>query len=226
MADQMLATVTYDDDVKLVLELNETIAEAEALEPTSLTKAKWHPDWLQWEHGICKELATLKKAGTWDLVEPPVGANIIGSKWVFHTKKDAARNVVHHKVCLVVQGFLQVPGVDYFDTYTPVAKLASIHTVLALAACLNLELHQINIKGAYLNSELNNNKAIYMRQPPGYANPDHPRYVCRLHVLNRRRRHVLGVEETRNRFALNDRERVRCRNARHERSAMAALVYW
>ena len=63
---------------------------------------------------------------------------------------------------LVTQGFLQVPSVDYFDTYTPVAKLASIRMVLALAARLDLELHQIDIS-AYLNGELNNDEAIYMR---------------------------------------------------------------
>ena len=106
MANQMLATAAYNDDNELVLELNETIAEAEALEPTSLTKAKWCSDWLQWEHGICKELAMLKKASTWDLIESPVGTNIIGSKWIFCTKKDAAGNVVRHKACLVMQGFL------------------------------------------------------------------------------------------------------------------------
>ena len=93
-ANQTLAAAAYDDDIKLVLELNETIAEAEALEPTSLTEAKWRPDWPQWEHSIREELATLEKAGTWDLVKPPMGTNIVGSKWVFHAKKDAAGNVV------------------------------------------------------------------------------------------------------------------------------------
>ena len=179
-ANQMLATAAYDEDIKLILKLNETIAEAEALEPTSLAEAKRCPDWLQWEHGIREELAILEKASTWDLVEPPAGANIVGSKWVFHAKKDAVGNVVRHKVRLIMQGFLQVPSIDYFNTYAPVAKLTSIHMVLALAAHLDLKLHQINIKGAYLNGELNDNKAIYMRQPPGYANPDHLHYVCRL----------------------------------------------
>ena len=81
-------------NIELILELNETIAEAEALEPTSLAKAKRRPDWPQWEHGIRKELATLEKAGTWELVEQPAGANIIRSKWVFCAKKDATGNVV------------------------------------------------------------------------------------------------------------------------------------
>ena len=64
--------------------------------------------------------------------------------------------------------------------YAPVTKLTSIHMVLTLATRLDLELHQIDIKGAYLNGELNDNEAIYMCQPPGYANPDHLCYVCRL----------------------------------------------
>ena len=148
---------------------------------TSLAEAKRRPDWLQWEQGIREELATLDKASTWELVDPPAGVNIVGSKWVFRTKKDAAGNVVHHKARLVAQGFLQVPGVDYFDTYAPVAKFASIRTVLALAARLDLELHQIDIKGAYLNSELNDKEAIYMCQPPGYADPALPCHVCHLH---------------------------------------------
>ena len=122
----------------------------------------------------------MQKASTWELVYPPQGANIVGSKWVFHTKKDAAGNVVRYKAHLVAQGFSQVPGVDYFNTYTLVTKLASIHTVLTLAARQNLELHQVDIKGAYLNGELTDGKCISMRQRPGYANPTHPKWVCRL----------------------------------------------
>jgi Reverse transcriptase (RNA-dependent DNA polymerase) len=74
---------------------------------------------------------------------------------------------VRYKVRLVAQGFSQVPGVDYFDTYAPAAKLASIRTVLALAAAKDMELHQIDIKGTYLNGELTDKETIYMSQPPG-----------------------------------------------------------
>jgi hypothetical protein len=77
----------------------------------------------------------------------------------------------------VAQGFSQVPGVDYFDTFVPVAWLASIRAVLAFAAAENLETGQIDIKGAYLNGELTDGETIYMRQAPGYAEG---RLVCRL----------------------------------------------
>ena len=103
------------------------------------------------------------------MVEPPAGANIVGSKWVFQAKKDADGNVIRKKAHLIAQGFSQVPGVDYFNTFAPVARLASIRTIMALAACNNMEMDQINIKGAYLNSKLTPDKVIYMCQPPGYA---------------------------------------------------------
>jgi len=85
----------------------------------------------------------------------------VGSKWVFQAKKDAADTTKPDS--------LQVSGVDYFDTFTPVACLASIWTVLAFAASENYETGQIDIKGAYLNDELTKDEVIYMKQPPGYS---------------------------------------------------------
>ncbi len=107
--------------------------EAEALEPRMLTKAKCCPDWPLWENTITKELATLKTAGTWRLEEAPPGANVISSKWVFKAKKDAARNIAHYKACLVAQGFSQIGGVDYDNTYAPIVKLASSRALIAMA---------------------------------------------------------------------------------------------
>lgn len=132
------------------------IAEAEGLDPTSLADARRRPDWLDWEKAIQEELTTLKEAGTWILVDAPPGANIVGSKWVFRVKKDADGNIARKKARLVAQGFSQVPGIDYFDTFAPVARLASIRTVLALAARDDMELHQVDIKGADLNGPWRN----------------------------------------------------------------------
>ena len=80
----------------------------------------------------------------------------------------------------MAQGFSQVPGVDYFDTFTPVARLASICAVLSMAAVHDLELHQVDIKGAYLNGKLTTDKVIYMKQPPDYPAPNSKGQVCRL----------------------------------------------
>src|SRR5271168_2704740 len=143
-------------------------SNSEALEPRSLAEAQKRSDWPLWEKAIHEELATLKAAGTWEVVDKPEGANVVGSKWVFRAKKDPAGNVVRYKARLVAQGFSQVPGVDYFDTFAPVARLASIRTVLAFAAAEDYETGQIDIKGAYLNGELTSDEVIFMRQPPGY----------------------------------------------------------
>ena len=111
---------------------------------------------------------TLKVAGTWEVVDAPEGVNVVGSKWVFQAKKDAAGNVIHYKAHLVAQGFSQVPGMDYFNTFAPIVCLASIQTVLAFATAENYETSQIDIKAAYLNGELTEEEVIFMKQAPGY----------------------------------------------------------
>ena len=168
------------DWMMLMEDVMAQMSEMEGLEPQSLAAAKKSPDWPAWEKAIHEELDTLKAAGTWETVSPPEGANIVGSKWVFKAKKDAAGVVVRYKARLVAQGFSQVPGIDYFDTFAPVARLASIRMVLAIAAAENLEIHQIDIKGAYLNGELTDEEIVYMKQPPGYPVSSDSSEACRL----------------------------------------------
>ena len=131
VAAAYLTTIIEDSDdvlcaINLAMAMEGATAESEALEPRSLAEAHRCPDWLQWEASIREELTTLQAVGTWELVDIPRGTNVVGSKWVFRTKKDAAGNVVCHKAQLVAQGYSQVEGVDYFDTFAPVATLASI----------------------------------------------------------------------------------------------------
>ena len=80
---------------------------------------------------------------------------------VFKAKKDAAGFIAHLKARLVAQGFSQIGGANYDDTYTPVAHLASSRAIIAMANHLDLLLHQVDIKGAYLNRELNDNEVLY-----------------------------------------------------------------
>ena len=110
----------------------------------------------------------MKVARTWRLKEAPLRANIISSKWVFKAKKDAVGNIVHYKARLVAQGFSQIGSINYDDTYTLVAHLASLHAIIVMANQLGLELHQVNIKGVYLNGILHEDEVLYMQHPPGY----------------------------------------------------------
>jgi hypothetical protein len=114
-----------------------------------------------------EERKALETHGTWELVEPPIGANIVGCRWVYALKRDAAGNIVRYKARLVAQRFSQIPGVDYFDTYAPVAKMASIQTMLVLGARYNYEIHQVDVKNVYLNGRFENDEVVYMKMPPG-----------------------------------------------------------
>ena len=120
-ADWMMVADFLDEYI-MVAEMS----DLEALELRSLNEAKHQPDWPLWEKAIHKELALLPEAGTWELTDAPNNANVVGSKWVFHAKKDATRVIVCYKACLITQGFSQAPGVNYFDMFTPMAKLTSI----------------------------------------------------------------------------------------------------
>ncbi len=173
--------VLLEDFVGFEKVLAVEMSDVEALEPQMLVEAKHRLDWPLWEKAIEEELATLKKASTWRMEEAPPEANVINSKWVFKAKKDAVGNITHYKAQLVAQGFSQIGGVDYDDIYTPVAKMASFQAIIAMANKLGLVLHQVDIKGAYLNRVLNDDKVLYMVHPPGYKPSDAAK--CVLHLL-------------------------------------------
>ena len=115
-----------------------------------------------------RELATLERAGTWITVPRLSGKNIVGSKWVFRVKCKADGSVDKYKARLVARGFTQIYGVDYFTTFSPVAKLSSFRTILAITARNNWDIESFDFNGAYLNGKLDNNEEIYMYPAPGY----------------------------------------------------------
>ncbi|KAJ3473654.1 hypothetical protein NLI96_g12893 [Meripilus lineatus] len=150
----------------------------EEAEPKSYKEAVKGKEAEHWMKGCEKEMGRLKRYGTYILVEPPAGANIIGSKWVFRRKKDAIGKIIEYKARLVAQGFTQTYGVDYTDTFAPVAKLTSIRVILALAARNDWEIHQMDVKSAYLNGTLD--EVIYMKQPEGFIEPGKEHLVAQL----------------------------------------------
>ena len=114
------------------------------------------------------ELTTLERAGTWTDVPRPSDKNIVGSKWVFHVKRKADSSVDKYKARLVARGFTQIYGVDYFTTFSPIAKLTSFRIILTATTCFDWDIESFDFNGAYLNGELDNNEEIYMYSPPGY----------------------------------------------------------
>jgi hypothetical protein len=81
-----------------------------------------------------RKINVLEQAGTWTTVPCPTDKNIVGCKWVFRLKRKANGSVEKYKVRLIARGFMQIHGVDYFDTYSPIAKLSSFRMLLAMAA--------------------------------------------------------------------------------------------
>ena len=138
-------------------------------DPKSLAQARSRADWPRWQEAMDREIATLEEAGTWATVPQPTRKNIVGSKWVFRIKRKADGSVEKYKARLVAQGFTQKFGVDYFDTFSPVAKLSSFRTILAMAARNDWDADSFDFNGAYLNGELDDDEEIYMKSPPGYA---------------------------------------------------------
>jgi transposase InsO family protein len=152
--------------------------EAEGMDPGSLAEAKGRSDWPMWQEAMQKELESLRKANTWTVVKRPSGKNIVGSKWVFHIKKDANGHIAKYKARLVARGFTQVYGVDYTETFAPVAKLASLRTILAIAARHDWPIEVFDFNSAFLNGELD--EEIFMQLPPDFEGCDPRRYVARL----------------------------------------------
>ncbi|GBE78839.1 hypothetical protein SCP_0200360 [Sparassis crispa] len=117
------------------------------------------------------EIRRLESRKSWvyvDTLPRSSGHNVVGSKWVFRTKRDARGEVTGYRACLVPQGFTQVKGIDYFsdDTFAAVCKLASMRVILSVAARNGWYAHQVNVKSAYLYGKLRDDEKIYMRPPP------------------------------------------------------------
>lgn len=132
----------------------------------------------KWKKAMCEEMNALKKNDTWELVELPDGKKPVGCKWVFTVKHKADGSVERYKARLVAKGFTQTYGIDYQDTFAPVAKMNSIRVLLSLAANMDWPLQQLDVKNAFLHGDLE--EEVYMDIPPGFPLKHDNGKVCRL----------------------------------------------
>ena len=105
---------------------------------------------------------SMEQNKVWDLVELPEGCKIVGFKWVFKTKRDSTDNIEHHKDRIVSKGFTQKDGIDYKETFLPVPRKDSRRIIMDLVAHYDLKLHQMDVKIAFLNGNLE--EEVYMNQ--------------------------------------------------------------
>ena len=131
----------------------------------------------EWKDAMREEMSALEKNKTWEILKRPRGKNIVDCKWIFTPKYKANGSLQRHKARLVAKGYTQTYGVDYQETFAPVAKMNTVRILLSLAAHYNSQLVQYDVKNAFLHGDLD--EEIYMNIPPGFKGNTSNK-VCKL----------------------------------------------
>jgi hypothetical protein len=121
--------------------------------PKTLAEAYASPDAEHWKEAVHNEMESILTNGTWEICDLSVGCKHVGCKWIFKKKLKSDGTVDKYKASLVAKEFTQKKGGDYFDTYSPVARLITIRVLIALAASHDLLIHQMDVKTTFLNGE-------------------------------------------------------------------------
>jgi len=132
----------------------------------------------KWNAAMKEEMHALQKNKTWELVPLPKGKKAVGCKWVFTVKQNPKGKVDRYKARLVAKGYSQTYGIDYDETFAPVAKMGTVRTLISCAVNFGWPLHQMDVKNAFLHGDLQ--EEVYMEIPPGFANSQTVGKVCRL----------------------------------------------
>ncbi|GJX27995.1 zinc finger, CCHC-type containing protein [Tanacetum coccineum] len=138
-------------------------------DPRTYNEAMQSRDAAFWKEAIDDEISSIMENNTWVLSDLPLGCKPLGCKWIFKRKMKVDGTIDKFKARLVIQGFRQKEGIDYFYTYAPVARITTIRLLLALAAIYNLVIHQMDVKTAFLNGDLD--EEVYIKQPEGFVMP-------------------------------------------------------
>lgn len=133
------------------------------------------PNWIP---VMTDEFGAMIKSRSWNLVPRPPKVNIVRSMWLLRHKYNADGVLNRHKTRLVANGKSQEQGVDFTETFTLVVKPATIRTVLNVGVGLDWPIHQLDVKNAFLQGDLE--ETVYMHQPPGFVDKNFPNYVCKL----------------------------------------------
>ncbi|OMO94271.1 Reverse transcriptase, RNA-dependent DNA polymerase [Corchorus capsularis] len=147
-------------------------------DPKTLKEALASRDATFWQETVNDEMDSIMANSTWVLVDLLPGSKPIKNKWVFRRKYNSDGSLQTFKARLLAKGFTQNKGIDYFGTYSPVARITSIRVLFALASIYKLHIHQMDVKTAFLNGDLK--EEVYMEQPEGFILPGNENKVCKL----------------------------------------------
>ncbi|KAJ4713234.1 Retrovirus-related Pol polyprotein from transposon TNT 1-94 [Melia azedarach] len=132
----------------------------------------------KWRATVLEEMKALKKNDTWELIKLPTGKKTVGYKWVFTIKFKADGTVERYKARLVAKGYTQTYGIDYQETFAPIAKMRTVRILLSLAVHRDWFLYQLDVKNAFLHGNLE--EEVYMDVPPGFEITMGVDKVCKL----------------------------------------------
>ncbi|KAJ9542704.1 hypothetical protein OSB04_029210 [Centaurea solstitialis] len=190
--DNTIPTVETDIQYENVEPQSEPIEEVQTQDLRRSTRVRQEPDRYlgflvsqvggdlneQWQEAMKAKMQSMYDNQVWELTDLPQHCRAVGRKWVFKKKTDMDGNVHTFKARLVAKGFTQTHGIDYDETFSPVAMLKSIRILMAISAYFNYEIWQMDVKTAFLNGKLTED--VYMEQPEGFEDPENPNKVCKL----------------------------------------------
>nr|GEX33260.1 retrotransposon protein, putative, Ty1-copia subclass [Tanacetum cinerariifolium] len=156
-------------------------------EPANYKVALLDTGFEKWLNAMHVEMQSMKDNEVWVLVELPPYGKTVGSKWLFKKKTDMDGVVRTYKARLVGKGYTETPGIDYEETFSPVANIKAIKILIAIATYYEYEIWQMDVKTPFLNGYLN--EEVYMEQPEGFVNPKYPNRVCKL------KRSIYGLKQ-------------------------------
>jgi hypothetical protein len=131
-----------------------------------------------WQDAMTEEYQSILKNDVWDVVPRPEGKSVVTSKWIYKIKHVVDGSIEKYKARFVARGFSQIEGVDYDETFAPVARYTSIRSIIALVASMGWKLHQMDVKTSFLNGEIE--EEVYIEQPEGFVMHNKKSHVCRL----------------------------------------------
>jgi len=159
---------------KTIAEASRYLALLSSTEPQNVKEACKDECWVK---AMDEELETIEKNNTWELAPKPKDKSVIGTKWIFKNKLNENGEVIRNKARLVCKGYAQQKGIDFEETFAPIARLEAIRMFLSLSSFQKFKVFQMDMKSTFLNGDL---EEVYIEKPNGFILGNDPNLVCRL----------------------------------------------
>jgi hypothetical protein len=134
-----------------------------------------------WREAMVEEYDSIVRNDVWEVVPRPVGKSVVTSRWLYKTKYVADGSIEKHKARFVAQGFSQIEGVDYDETFAPVARYTSIRSIISITTEMGWSIHQMDVKIAFLNGFID--EEVYIEQPEGFEVSERETHMCLLRKI-------------------------------------------